>query len=629
MDELRIKKLLIEDKAEEALKVINEELNRKFDFQNQNDFEIYNKLVSYRITANTFLGTYDDVVNSVTRKEKYPNEVTIDFDGELAVKLVDKNIFLIKADVIINSFHETKYFNYNPRSLSEGFIEKLGNDFIDKQINKQKPNEGLERNYHYILEHTQLNSPISLHLPVIKNEYNSIDLKKLEETLFLALEYCQKNNFNKIAIGALGFESMNALKDFHEIVESIISGIKLFILKKKSSYQPVIIFSFVQYDTFRKFEKVLSESTIRGRLIKQINEEQDRIITEIENKFPTKNPDFSKLLIQMGNYVNEKIPVLMMGESGVGKTYLTEEIFYNLRTKAQSTDKNLKGSFVDVNCGVISPERQYQEIFGWVKGAFTGSINDGMSVFEKAGNGLVFLDEIHHLPIDVQAALLKFLDKGTYIKLGSKDELKSNARLVFGTNQNLEELVTKGRMLPDFYERIGNTKKFVIPPLRERKEDIRIFVNNKLKSFYKDHKIEFTVKEDAYKQLEKYNWPGNYRQIQFYLETLFLDKKHKGEYLIADKDILEYPPRETTLELKSEYDLESILLKELSEWDHIKNGKFVDNYLLPITAKLYLTDLSGKFRKSDSNSILGIDGQRKDSALDRFFKVYKKINNIE
>ncbi|MBZ0181320.1 MAG: sigma 54-interacting transcriptional regulator [Melioribacteraceae bacterium] len=629
MDELRIKKLLIEDKAEEALKVINEELNRKFDFQNQNDFEVYNKLVSYRITANTFLGTHDDVVNSVTRKEKYPNEVTIDFDGELAVKLVDKNIFLIKADVIINSLHETKYFNYNPRSLSEGFIEKLGNDFINKQINKQKPNEGLERNYHYILEHTQLNSPISLHLPVIKNEYNSIDLKKLEETLFLAFEYCQKNNFNKIAIGALGFESMNVLKDFHEIVESIISGIKLFILKKKSSYQPVIIFSFVQYDTFRKFEKVLSESTIRGRLIKQINEEQDRIITEIENKFPTKNPDFSKLLIQMGNYVNEKIPVLMMGESGVGKTYLTEEIFYNLRTKTQSTDKNLKGSFVDVNCGVISPERQYQEIFGWVKGAFTGSINDGMSVFEKAGNGLVFLDEIHHLPIDVQAALLKFLDKGTYIKLGSKDELKSNARLVFGTNQNLEELVTKGRMLPDFYERIGNTKKFVIPPLRERKEDIRIFVNNKLKSFYKDHKIEFTVKEDAYKQLEKYNWPGNYRQIQFYLETLFLDKKHKGEYLIAEKDILEYPPRETTLELKSEYDLETILLKELSEWDHIKNGKFVDNYLLPITAKLYLTDLSGKFRKSDSNSILGIDGQRKDSALDRFFKVYKKINNIE
>jgi len=206
------------------------------------------------------------------------------------------------------------------------------------------------------------------------------------------------------------------------------------------------------------------------------------------------------------------LTVLVSGESGVGKETIPQIIHqFSLR-------KN--GKYLAVNCGAIPEGTINAELFGHEKGAFTGAIGERKGYFEEANGGTLFLDEIGELPKETQAMLLRVLQSGEFIKVGSSKVEKTDVRIVAATNVNLYTAVQQGRFREDLYYRL-NAARIVMPSLRERKEDIYLL----FRKFTSDFAQRFGLRRvalsiDAISLLKNYRWPGNIRQLKNVAETV-------------------------------------------------------------------------------------------------------------
>jgi transcriptional regulator with PAS, ATPase and Fis domain len=209
---------------------------------------------------------------------------------------------------------------------------------------------------------------------------------------------------------------------------------------------------------------------------------------------------------------NTNISILVTGESGTGKDVIPKIIHEN------STRKH--GQFIAVNCGAIPEGTIDSELFGHEKGAFTGAINSRKGYFEVAHNGTIFLDEIGDLPLATQVRLLRILENGEFIKVGSSKVEKTNVRLIAATNLNLLEAVHQNKFREDLYYRI-NTIEIEMPPLRLRKEDIHLMFRKFASDFCSKHSMP-TVKltDKAVELIEKHNWPGNIRELKNFAEKV-------------------------------------------------------------------------------------------------------------
>ena len=206
------------------------------------------------------------------------------------------------------------------------------------------------------------------------------------------------------------------------------------------------------------------------------------------------------------------LTVLITGESGVGKENIPKIIHQN------SLRKN--GKYFAVNCGAIPEGTIDSELFGHEKGSFTGAIEMRRGYFEEANGGTLFLDEIGELPLASQAKLLRVLQNGEFIKVGSSKVEKTNVRLIAASNKNLLHLVGQGKFREDLYYRL-NAIQIQMPPLRERKEDIYLFFRKFTSDFsekYGMNKVSLT--NDAIDLLINYRWPGNIRQLKSITETV-------------------------------------------------------------------------------------------------------------
>ncbi|WP_294627278.1 sigma-54-dependent Fis family transcriptional regulator [uncultured Bacteroides sp.] len=206
------------------------------------------------------------------------------------------------------------------------------------------------------------------------------------------------------------------------------------------------------------------------------------------------------------------LSVLITGESGVGKESFPQIIHQYSRRK--------HGQYIAVNCGAIPEGTIDSELFGHEKGAFTGAIGERKGYFGEADGGTIFLDEVGELPMPTQARLLRVLESGEFLKVGSSKVQKTDVRIVAATNVNLVQAISEGRFREDLYYRL-NTVPIQIPPLRERGDDVLLLFRKFAADFAEKYRMPaIQLTEDAKKELLAYSWPGNVRQLKNITEQI-------------------------------------------------------------------------------------------------------------
>ncbi len=235
------------------------------------------------------------------------------------------------------------------------------------------------------------------------------------------------------------------------------------------------------------------------------------------------------------------ITVLVSGESGVGKENIPRIIHQNSRRK--------NGKYFAINCGAIPEGTIDSELFGHEKGSFTGANEMRRGYFEEADGGTLFLDEIGELPLASQAKLLRVLQSGEFIRVGSSKVLKTDVRVIAATNVNLLHNVSKGKFREDLYYRL-NAVSISMPALRERKEDINLLFRKFASDFSAKYGMsKVTLTEDASIMLRKYRWPGNIRQLKNVAESVSALESARmsaqSDKCLIDVDVLSrYIPKE-------------------------------------------------------------------------------------
>ena len=255
-----------------------------------------------------------------------------------------------------------------------------------------------------------------------------------------------------------------------------------------------------------EMRKVRSENLFLKRELKKGHEEKTIIGSSDE---------MVRVFKMVDKVANSEATILIQGESGTGKELIAREIHYR-SGKAQ-------GPFVSINCGAIPRDLLESNLFGHVKGSFTGAVRDSAGLFQVAEGGTFFLDEVGDMPIATQVKLLRALQEREIIPVGGTQTVKIDCRLVAATNSDLEKEVAAGRFRADLFYRL-NVIPIRLPALRQRRDDIPILVDHFLKRHAQSNTAK-TVNKDAMDLLMRYDWPGNVRELENVMErALILDE---------------------------------------------------------------------------------------------------------
>src|SRR6056297_4159615 len=224
------------------------------------------------------------------------------------------------------------------------------------------------------------------------------------------------------------------------------------------------------------------------------------------------SPDLNRAIEVAVQVAPTDLSVLISGESGTGKEMFPQIIhqFSNRR----------HGKYIAVNCGAIPEGTIDSELFGHEKGAFTGATQTRSGYFEVADGGTIFLDEVGELPLTTQVRLLRVLENGEFLKVGSSQVQKTDVRIVAATNINMFEAIKKEKFREDLYYRLS-TVEIHLPPLRDRREDIHLLFRKFASDFGQKYKMPtIRLEDDAVNLLLKYRWPGNIRQLRNIAEQI-------------------------------------------------------------------------------------------------------------
>ncbi|WP_298269211.1 sigma-54 dependent transcriptional regulator [Geobacter sp.] len=344
------------------------------------------------------------------------------------------------------------------------------------------------------------------------------------------------HHIRSVASGAEGFQLL-AREKFDIIITDLFlpdtNGID--ILKKVKEDSPltevILITGHASAETavramkegaFDYITKPLNIDELRIIIGKAV--EKRRLLTEnvylkkqLRDKFEFANiigasPSMQQVFALMKRIVKTDSTVLITGESGTGKELVAKAIHFN----GQRRDK----PFVAVHCGAIPENLLESELFGYVKGAFTGAVRDKIGKFEAASQGTIFLDEIGTMAMQLQTKLLRVLQEQEVERVGSTRPVKIDVRIVAATNLNLVEEVRKGTFREDLFYRL-NVIPLPLPPLRDRVEDILPLAKHFLAKFCKEmHRRPMTLAKDGLEALESYRWPGNVRELENLMERV-------------------------------------------------------------------------------------------------------------
>jgi DNA-binding NtrC family response regulator len=264
----------------------------------------------------------------------------------------------------------------------------------------------------------------------------------------------------------------------------------------------------------KPFEMAQMVDTIR-RAEKSLGEPDNDEATAIDDLPETEMIGSSPRMIEIYKTLSKVAPtdatVLIEGETGTGKELIAQMI--------HGHSKRAQQPFVPVDCGAIAPSLLESELFGTLKGAYTGADRDRMGVFEAAHSGTVFLDEIGDIDLGFQLKLLRFLQEREIRPLGSSRAKKVDVRVIAATNKDVQKLVDDGKFREDLWYRL-NVVRLTVPPLCERASDIPLLVHYFLKRYNERYKLDTKLTDSGLKAMEEYSWPGNIRQLQHMMERL-------------------------------------------------------------------------------------------------------------
>ncbi len=220
--------------------------------------------------------------------------------------------------------------------------------------------------------------------------------------------------------------------------------------------------------------------------------------------------------------------VLLLGESGTGKELIAHRI--------HDHSDRCRETFLPVNCGAISPQLIESEIFGHEKGSFTGADRQHKGYFERACGGSLFLDEVIEMPVDLQVKLLRVLETGTFMRLGSHQELKTNVRIIAATNRDPESAIAEGRLRLDLYHRL-NVFPVKIPPLRDRGSDIELIAQHLLDELNSLHGTHKFLSAATQASLKHYHWPGNVRELGNFVQRAYILADQSIDVLVPEPNV--------------------------------------------------------------------------------------------
>lgn len=288
------------------------------------------------------------------------------------------------------------------------------------------------------------------------------------------------------------------------------------VFNEKGALDRIIIASRDITETTRLKTELKEMKEISARYKKELNQfkNKDRFL----KKMIYCSPKMEKIMHQVKKIAEFSSTVLLSGESGVGKEVIAQAI--------HQFGKRSEKPFLKLNCGAIPETLLESELFGYVKGAFTGAEKNGKEgYFKQADGGILFLDEIGELPVHLQVKLLRVLQEQEVIPIGSTTPIKIDVQIIAATNQNLAKMVEEGRFREDLYYRL-NVIPIRIPPLRERPEDISLLAFHFLQQLNEKYGRKFYLTPDAINVLECYPWPGNVRELQNIIERLVVTADH-------------------------------------------------------------------------------------------------------
>lgn len=301
------------------------------------------------------------------------------------------------------------------------------------------------------------------------------------------------------------------------------------------------------------------------------------------------------------------ISVLITGESGVGKE--------NMPRIIHALSHRKHGKYIAVNCGAIPEGTIDSELFGHEKGAFTGATATREGYFEVADGGTIFLDEVGELPLTTQVRLLRVLENGEFIKVGSSQVQKTNVRIVAATNVNMFDAIQKGKFREDLYYRLS-TVEISLPPLRDRKDDIHLLFRKFSSDFAHKYKMPpIKLDDDAIQLLQRYRWSGNIRQLRNAAEQISVLETNRD---ISLATLRGYLPEEgsnlpaVVRDKKPESDFSTereILYKVLFDMKSDLND------LKKLTMELMQNGNTSKVQESNKNLIQRIYGQQDDNDI--------------
>jgi two-component system NtrC family response regulator len=335
---------------------------------------------------------------------------------------------------------------------------------------------------------------------------------------------------------------------------------------------------------------VLNKALEKRNLIKVTNEEFNYTEVSGFEGIIGRSPG----IVSVYNLIRKVAPtestVLILGESGTGKD-LTAKAIHN-RSKRKNND------FFAIDVSTLSSNLIESELFGHVKGAYTGAVSDKQGVFEVADKGTIFLDEIGNLPLEIQARLLRVLQEKEFLPVGSTTIKKVDVRLIFATNKNLRLLSEEGKFREDLYYRI-NVFPIKLPSLRDRKEDIPELVMHFLKKYCKkiDRKVP-SIEIEAMEMLQNYHWPGNIRELEHIIERLTI--------IVEDTEIKAV--HISTVLFKTETFINSVLPKNIYDLNNFK--KRIRETSIQEIEKLFVTEALLRNDWNISKASLDVSMQR-------------------
>jgi DNA-binding NtrC family response regulator len=268
--------------------------------------------------------------------------------------------------------------------------------------------------------------------------------------------------------------------------------------------------------------------------VKKLEEKVDYLVHERQREYTIDNiigrsPQMREVFKLIGSVANSRTNVLIEGESGTGKELVAKAIHYNSPTRDEP--------FIVINCSAIQDTLLESELFGHVKGAFTDAVSETKGKFEIAGKGTLFLDEVGDVSANLQSKLLRVIESRDFMKVGGERTLKTEARIIAATNQNLKALIDKGRFREDLYYRL-KVVEIILPPLRERREDIPDLVDYLVEKINRELKKNVRkIPEEVKKFLAELPWKGNVRELENALTRAIL--LAKGDVILKENLPLE------------------------------------------------------------------------------------------